>query len=178
MNAVETIENIWLTYQVMESAVKVTMRSVNSGQLDLLHDTYFLGSLTDTAKRNLKTCRSASGDYAIFAMWAIFERIVIGTLMEESSKMLDTPASEFNRAVHNKIEDSIEFWRTADALDLIKPLVGADLAGQAKQIKRYRDWLAHKNPRKPSPGNIPPAFAYGVLSAIARRISDQRKRNH
>ena len=173
MTAADAIEEVWLTYQVMEAAVKVASRGVKAGAPELLQDTFFAGSVMDAAKRDLETCRSAAEDYAIFAMWAIFERSIISTLAQESEKMVDSPSSAFNKTVHNKVVDSIEYWRTDDVLDLIKPLVGGELAGQAKQIKRHRDWLAHKNPRKSSPGNVPPASAFKVLSEIARLLTRQ-----
>lgn len=56
-------------------------------------------------------------------------------------------------------------------MNLIKVLVGDDLAGKAKHIKRHRDWLAHRNLKKPSPANVQPVFVYQVLSEIMRQVS-------
>lgn len=173
MSADDAIEEIWLSYQMMTGAFTVTARGLSHGSIDLLKGTYFIDSIPDVVKRDFEICRIAAEDYAIFAMWAVFERQVISALVEESEKMIKKPSSEFNSGVHKKIVDSIEYWRADDILDLLKPLVGGDLAGKAKQVKRHRDWLAHKNPKKPSPGNVPPAVAYQVLLEIVRRLSNR-----
>lgn len=177
MMPAEAIEEVWLTYQVMDAAIKVASRSIKTGMQELLEDTVFTARVVDAARQDLVHCRSAAEDYVIFAMWAIFERRILSTLVQESGKMVDSPSSVFNKTVHEKVVDSIEYWRTDDLLDLIKPLVGGELAGQAKQIKRPRDWLAHKNPRKPSPGNVPPALAFKVLSEISRLLTMQKSQS-
>jgi hypothetical protein len=174
MHAVDAINEVWLTYQVTKDALKITTHGINRGAIELLQDTFFINSSTDKAKNDLAICRRAAGDYAILSMWAIFERYVSDALVRENGKMLDVPPSEFNSALHRKIEEAIEYWRANDVLDLIKPLVGADLVGKAKQIKRYRDWLAHKNPKKASPGNVPPTVAYQVFSDILQLLSFHR----
>ncbi len=171
MRAVEAIEEIWLTYQVTKDALKVATHGINRGAIELLQDTFFVNSSTDKAKSDLETCRRAAGDYAILSMWAIFERHVLDALVSENGKMLDMPPSDFNSSLHRKIGDAIEYWRSNDVLDLIRPLVGPDLVGKAKQIKQYRDWLAHRNPKKASPGNVPPTVAYQVFSDISRLLS-------
>ncbi|MFP4246156.1 MAG: hypothetical protein ACLFQ1_03160 [Halochromatium sp.] len=54
-----------------------------------------------------------------------------------------------------------------NALDLLKPLIGSYNVGQAKQIKRYRDWVAHRNPHKPTPAKIDPEFTRALLTRLA-----------
>ena len=173
MSAVDAIAEIWLSYQMMMGAFKVTARGISHGAIDLLQGTYFVDSVTDIVMRDFEMCRKAAGDYAILGMWAVFERRVISTLAEESSKMLEKPSSAFNSVLHNKVVDAMEYWRADDVLDLIKALVGADLAGKAKQVKKHRDWIAHKNPRKPSPTKVTPTFTYQVLSEIARHLTSR-----
>jgi hypothetical protein len=68
--------------------------------------------------------------------------------------------------VFEKIVNAVEYWRIDEALDLIKPLVGSDLAGSAKSIKKYRDWIVHRNPRKPAPAKVDPQYAKEILKQI------------
>lgn len=171
MKVDEAMERIWLTYQVMMDAVKVASRTIRQGNVGLIRDTNFVDSLQEDAKHDLANCRMAAEEYAIISMWAIFERRLVEALTIESRKMLDSPPEEFNRAVCRKVEDSLEYMRANDILDLIKVLVGDDLAGKAKQIKRHRDWLAHRNKKKPSPANVQPVFVYQVLSEIEGQVS-------
>ena len=67
----------------------------------------------------------------------------------------------------------MEYWRIADVLDLLKEHVDSDLIGQAKQIKQYRDWVAHRNMVKGVPADIPPQSAYIILSEILDKLAIQ-----
>lgn len=89
---------------------------------------------------------------------------------KESRKLLIEPVSPFAIEVQQKVEDSIEYWKIGEVLDLYKVLVPADLIGQAKQVKRYRDWVAHKNPKKPSPAKITAELAYEVLASVLQQL--------
>ena len=60
-------------------------------------------------------------------------------------------------------------------LDMIKPMVGSDLAGQAKNIKKYRDWIAHRNPRKATPARIDLQTTRELLKLIAIALDDFAK---
>jgi hypothetical protein len=42
--------------------------------------------------------------------------------------------------------------------------------GDAKNVKRYRDWVAHRNERRGHNGKTDPKFAYNTLSQIVDAI--------
>ncbi len=170
MSVTDAIEDIWQTFHMTMDALKVTLRAVRRADLRLLRNTNFIDSVQPAIEVDVEICRRAVSDHAILSMWAIFERRIIVKVAAESRKILDDPPSPFNCALFQKVEDAIEYWRTEEVLDLIKPLVGSDLVGDAKQIKKYRDWMAHKNPKKPSPANVTPEFAYRVLSELSRQL--------
>ena len=51
-----------------------------------------------------------------------------------------------------KLLNHIEFMKTEELLDALKGLVDSNMVGYLKQIKQYRDWVAHgRNPQKPPP---------------------------
>ena len=85
--------------------------------------------------------------------------------------MLDKRANLLAKAIQKKIENDFEFWRFDDALNLLKYVLDPQLVGQAKQIKQYRDWIAHRNPKKPPKTNVSPEAAYRVLSTIVSQLS-------
>lgn len=49
-------------------------------------------------------------------------------------------------------------------------IVDANLLGNAKQVKNYRDWVAHKNVKKGQPTNVSPQAAYRILTRILEKI--------
>jgi len=51
-----------------------------------------------------------------------------------------------------RLINHIEFIKTEELLNALKGLVDLDTVGYLKQIKQYRDWVAHgRNPQKPPP---------------------------
>ncbi len=74
--------------------------------------------------------------------------------------------------LYGKFENDVEYWKSDDVLDLFSKDIDAQLIGDAKNIKKHRDWIAHRNPRRPSPGAVTPAFAYKILSEVLERISE------
>jgi len=91
-------------------------------------------------------------------------------LQSECRRMQAQPATDFNRGVADKVADDIEYWQIDKALDLMKPLVGRDDVGLARQIKQYRDWVAHRNPRKKTPAKIDPESAEAILTRLAAAL--------
>ena len=105
----------------------------------------------------------------------MFERKLLEYLQVEGRKLLKEPPTIFNTRVHQKVEKEMEYWKSDDVLDLYKSVVNADLIGNAKQVKRYRDWIAHKNPKKGPPSNVPPQTAYRILTEILSVVGSHQK---
>ena len=157
--AIETIQHVDKTLNMMLDALQVAARGVQHSQQSvvelpietLLANTCFAEEPIDVLRKNIQTCRQAAEDFAILTMWIAFEQHLMDRLVAECQKMQDSIASDFNNDVFKRVSTMVKYWRVDDALDLIKPLVGSDMVGQAKQIKRYRDWIAHRNPDKARP---------------------------
>ena len=49
---------------------------------------------------------------------------------------------------------------------MFKEITDPNLIGNAKQVKQYRDWVAHRNIDKGSPPKVAPQSAYQILSKI------------
>lgn len=170
MRGRKSIDEIWLSYQVALDSLRIATRSIDRNHIELLKNTNFLGSTIPEARTLIDDSRSNANEYVILSMWAVFERKLFHWLHSESQKILDLNPSEFNTQVHQKIESDLEFWRIDEILDIFKSVVNPDLIGQAKQIKKYRDWVAHRNPKKPPPTNVLPITAYKVLSEILNEL--------
>jgi len=168
------LDQIWETYQITIDCLKIASRCVDSGEYTLLKRTNFIGISPTEAGKGISTSRSEGDDYIILSLWAAFERQVYSCLQKECEKILDGNGSNFNKSVRRKIDEEIEYWRIDDILDLFKFIVSSDLIGNAKQIKRYRDWIAHKNPRKGPPSNVLPVNAYRVFSTILSCLGQVR----
>lgn len=150
---------------VRQEVLKQSNNAVKPSRI--LARTSFEECALSDAQADIAACKQAAEDFAILSMWAVFERRLIVRLEDECQKMQGTQPTAFNQRVFEKISHTIERWRIDEALDLIKPMVGGDLAGQAKSIKKYRDWVAHRNPRTPVPTRVDPQTARELLKLIA-----------
>lgn len=170
MSVPDAIGEIWRTYQVTVDCLKVTLRDIKDGRLDSLQDTDFVDNPIDVIRRNIQASRETVDDHTILAMWAVFEREMVAVLESESRKMLDASPSAFNEALFRKVEAGIEHWRIDDKIDLFKPVLPVKLFELTNEIKRYRNWVAHRNLKKPSPKKVTPEIAYEVLAEALRQM--------
>jgi hypothetical protein len=85
-------------------------------------------------------------------------------------KIIENSPTDFTKSIYGKITKECEYWRINDVLDLFKVIIDPALIGEAKTVKKYRDWIAHKNLAKPPPQNVLPVYAHRVLSEIVRLL--------
>lgn len=174
MKTSDSLEDIWNTYQVTLNCLKITERSVKASDLNLLKRTSFATATIDSAKLDIQESRKHIDDYLILSLWAVFERNLFDCAVRESQRILNNNPTSFTQEIQKKIERELEYWRVDDVLDIFKVMIGnsqlidSQLIGQAKQIKCYRDWIAHKNPKKPPLVNVVPQTAYRILQKITR----------
>lgn len=175
MNNSNPLDPIWNTYQITRDCLKVAQRSVSNEKTDLLNRTQFIGAQKEEAEDWISRSRSESDDLVMVSLWATFERIIFQYVQDQTKGVLNEPISKFKKKVNEKIEDEIEYWKVSDILDLFKETIDSDLLGHAKQVKHYRDWVAHKNKniKKGQPTNVPPQTAYRILTEILEEIDKE-----
>jgi len=166
MNSTNILDPIWESYLTTIDCLKVASRSIENNELHLMSKTRFVSSPIDKAKVMISDSREKADDFVIVSLWAIFERKLLENVQVEGRKLLQKTPTTFNTQVHQKVENEMEYWKSDDVLDLFKSVVNSNLIGNAKQVKKYRDWIAHKNPKKGPPSNVPPQTAYRILSDI------------
>lgn len=100
-------------------------------------------------------------DLFIIDAFAAFERLL-------RKRVLDSLESQKNALSANLVQvvrNESEFIKIETLLDVLKNFVGSNRIGLIKQIKRYRDWVAHgKRPLTYSP--VKPVDIYVIFEAI------------
>jgi hypothetical protein len=170
MKADSQLEQIWQTYRTTMDCLKVARETIKSGELQLLTETRFAGRAVTESTGWLQDSQTASEDFVILSLWVAFERVVIGYIQDKGSKIREQHPTWFSCGLYNKYENEVEWWRIDEVLDLFKGGINGDLIGQAKNIKKYRDWVAHRNPRKATPPSVTPDVAYRILSQLEKSI--------
>jgi hypothetical protein len=164
------VDSAWQAYQITLDCLKIASHAVFKNDMALLNKTSFFGSPHQTAHNQIEASRRDADDYVILAMWAAFERTLLGAVQAESQRMLAGTPGDLAIAVHGKMAHEIEYWRIDDVLNLFKVIIDPHLIGQTKQVKQYRDWVAHRNLKKGSPQMVLPQTAYRILAEMLRQL--------
>lgn len=146
--------------------MKIARRAVEAESVELLDSTAFIGESKEEARKWIDDARQGAEDLAIVGLWAWFERYLIDYAQTKAGTLGTARPIAFGEELSAKVGKEIEHWRLDDILDLFKSLVNPDQIGIAKQIKDYRDWIAHRNPNRPKPAQTEPRTANSVLAAI------------
>ena len=172
MSSDRPLDPNWRAYEIGRDCFKIAKRAVSRQNLEFLNKTDFASvSIRDGAEW-IETSRQVSDDLTIVSLWATFERHLVQYLQTKSQKLREVEPRELGERFRDRLHEEIERWRPDDILDLFKGQVDSNLIGQAKQIKDYRDWIAHKNPRRSPPAKIEPSRAHIVLSQIIILLAD------
>lgn len=172
MRSSNILDPIWLSYKTTQDCLKVARRSLERGDSRLIEKTVFVGDSIDSATSMIEECSENANDFVIVSLWAVFERKLIDYLKYAGrGASQSAPPSMFRQQVNKKIESNIEYWKTDEILDIFKAVVDDNaLIGDAKNVKKRRDWIAHKNPQKKPSTDVTPQIAYSVLSSIIEKL--------
>lgn len=166
----EPLAAFFATHQRLRDCLKIARRAVEAESVELLDSTAFIGASKEQAQEWIDDARQGAEDLAIVALWAWFERYLVEYAQTRAAAVAAASPVSFSGALSAKIGRELEYWRMDDVLDVFKSLVEASQIGIAKQIKDYRDWIAHRNPNHLPPAQTEPRTAYSVLAAIIDAI--------
>jgi hypothetical protein len=174
----ESLAELFGSYRRLRDCLKIARPAVDSANLQLLNGTEFLGETKVEAAESLDRARQAVDDLVVAAMWAWFERYLIDYTMDRAGALESSNPTGFGRRLRERVTHEIEYWRLDDVLDLFKGLVDSSQIGIAKQIKDYRDWIAHRNPNCPPPAQTEPRGAYNLLLALINAVEEASTVTH
>jgi hypothetical protein len=167
-SAIDRFGSVRTAYRRTQDVFKVAYHALRDDPR-ARHGTRFVGNTEQEIKSEITAMQNRLDDAAVVELWVIFERFVI----EHVTASVATPnelAAAFRERFGSKMAYEIERWRFDELLDLYKGWLDSDEIGRAKQIKAYRDWVAHRNPRKGPPVDADPEAAYHVLVSIVTQI--------
>lgn len=157
-------------FKVAQRAVKAQQDEVKRAQARLLKGTLFLAANPSDAENAIKDAEKRAGDLVVLALFATFERFMIERLQSARQWLQGGYPTEYAKQLAAKFEDAVERWQFGEILDLFNVEIDKDLLGHAKSIKKYRDWIAHQNPKSGTPPQAVPRQTYEVLTKIIEEI--------
>ncbi|MGH8014026.1 MAG: hypothetical protein ACREQ4_16170, partial [Candidatus Binataceae bacterium] len=150
----------------------IARRAIEDENVRIPDRTEFLGESRQQAAKWIEDARQTVDDLMVVGLWAWFERYLIEFIQSRTSAIASSIPQSFGSQLRNKMREEIEHWRLDDILNLFKTLIDASQIGIAKQIKDYRDWIAHRNPNRPPPAQTEPTSVYALLSAMIKAVGD------
>jgi len=172
MSSDNPLEPVYKAFEVARDSFRVAIRTVREQHEPFIRRTQFVGATLEEAETALEEASRQASDLAVLALFATFERFVIEHLQAANERLATGHPEEYSRKLAEKFKAEVEYWRFDDILDLFKPEVDTNLIGQVKQIKRYRDWIAHRNTDRAVPTQATPATAFEVLSKLIEEIRE------
>lgn len=166
------LDVVWATYKTTRDCLKIADKVRIQNDSRLLEKTDFIFLQESEASERITTCHDESENFAILSLWAVFERFLIDYLVTKGQPLRSISPTTLAEGIYETFESAVEYRRIDEILDLFKGVVDSNLIGNAKNIKKYRDWVAHKNPRRGHSGKTDPLMAYGILSQIIQAINE------
>lgn len=159
------------SYRRTREALKIAHRSLRTDRL-ARRTTHFSGLADPDFDDEFLGMQRRLDDATVLTLWVIFERFIVEHVTASWPRHIARPLA-FEARLHDKARREIERWRFEDLLDLYKGWVDSDALGHVKQLKGYRDWVAHRNPRKAPAAAFAPDRAYRALTSVVRTVEGE-----
>ncbi|MFW5836641.1 MAG: hypothetical protein ACOCVM_01435 [Desulfovibrionaceae bacterium] len=172
MNPDEVLSEIHSAYRSAKDSLKIAdrvQRRVLQGEElgSLIRGTSLPGEKSEVAADKLTRARQEIDDLFIVAIWAAFESALRTFFQSKCVCLKKLAPQDISKNLEEHVIKEIEYWKMDEVLDLLKSngFIDPMVIGNAKQVKHYRDWIAHGK-RKDAPTQAAPDTAYRLLSEI------------
>jgi hypothetical protein len=170
MNSANPLDPVYKAFSVASDCFTVATHTIERQHKELIRRTQFIGTTPAEANATVADAAKQAADLAILALFATFERFVIEHLQAANRLLAAGYPQRYSSKLAEKFESEVEYWRFVEILNLFKGEIDSRLLGKVKQIKQYRDWIAHRNPSKPAPPQATPETAFDVLTQMIEQI--------
>lgn len=180
MNAVDRLDALFGHYETLKRTNRLARRALRGAVADksiqtLLVRSGFSNAGESSAVAEHGTAVESTGDLLdeliILAMWSVAERAVFDYVLAVEATLSGAATDTLQRDLLEKAFRDLEYSRFDDLLDVFKARISADVIGLAKQVKHYRDYLAHRNPKRKSVPPVTPKHALSCLKALLTAVA-------
>lgn len=162
------LDEIIDAYQLECDLLVIARRTIDSDQMTILSGTGFIARPVHVAREDVRRLRARLDDVTVMALWTVFERYVLTHVM--SQVRVGSATSSFDTLLEEHIAEQLEYSRFDELLDLFKADIDSRDVGDVKNVKKYRDWIAHRNPKRRAPAVIDPMTARAKLGDVMDQI--------
>ncbi|MDB5073284.1 MAG: hypothetical protein JWM87_4395 [Candidatus Eremiobacteraeota bacterium] len=174
--ASSVLDEIVAVYRLERDLLTIAARAIRKTAQPYLVGTGFVGRTVTDSQNDVERLRSRLDEMTVVALWIEFERFLVNHVLSQLH-VLGTAPPPFDVQLGAHVEHQIEFSRFDDLLDLYKGWIDSNHIGNVKQIKDYRDWVSHRNPKRPTPAKVDPAQARAILGNVMDAIAPSSARS-
>lgn len=156
------LDDIVAAYDLERDLLRIAIRR---SDWSFLVGTGFVGRPVSDSQADVERLRSRLDEMTVVMLWIEFERHLTEHILSRMNVLATTPAP-FNAQLSARMEHLIEYSRVDDLLDLYKGWIDSAALGSVKQIKDFRDWVRHRNPRRRKPAIVVPSYARTILGDV------------
>lgn len=166
------LDPIWASYLTTMEALKVVRRCVLLGEPHRdrpFRNTSFHKQQTRPLAKRLKEAEAQVRDLVVLSLYAAFEARLRDHVARRAGllRRVVRPDREFGEVLTEEFSKYFGSSRFGGLLELFSHAVGSDLMKGAKDIRKFRHWLAHGR-RGPSVPSVTPLAAYRSLTEFLR----------
>jgi len=174
MNFLNPLLPLRQLYETAQDSFTITKRAVKTtepkARQRLLQRTDLETPTSLEAERVIADSETEVNTLFVVAMWATFERFLRDYLQYKGQALQQhlTPA-DLAAEMYSHFQKEVEFWRPEEILEFLKRSLlktQPHLAGEAKNIYNYRNWVAHGKNTQTNMSPLPPRVAYATLTTI------------
>ena len=178
MSSVDLLHPIWESYRLLKDSSVVTKRALNrewessEEQKSFFDGTDFLSDTKSEASESVDKSLQSIEDLMILSLYATFERYIIECLQEKGGSIRRERPEWLSDKLYLRFENSIEKGSLDEVFSWFKnaQVIDSELCEDLKKTKMYRDWIAHRNPKRKPQEISDPATVYSILSTAIEKI--------
>lgn len=186
---------LWEEYKTTADGLMVFRRAVKTHQaiyrLRLLQRTFLAEEVPTfltadypndqsihVVEKDVVSAQSRIEKLFVVGLWAEFERFLRTYLQNKGAVLKAVKPTGLGEAIYTHFSEEVEYWKPDEILDFLKWNVltnNEHLAGEAKDIYRYRSAIVHG---KPPDKKIYPNYAHAKLSGIISILLQKEKEDN
>jgi hypothetical protein len=170
MNFNNPLDPIYQAFSVANNCIDVVANMITNRHKEVIDSIASWPSRADDLNIVVENAKRQTAELAILALFATFERYVIDYLQTANRLLSVGHPKQYSTRLAEKFANEVEYWRFSEVLDLFKGEIDSSLIGQVKQVKQYRDWIAHRNPRARLSAAFEPEAAFDILAEMIEQI--------
>jgi hypothetical protein len=158
------LEEVWQWYECARDSIEATVHQIKTDLGAIPPSLVFARHVSPgEALRNLGKAKEELDDLTVLALFAVFEQELLQHLLLTSEDVRSRVPARLQECLLTRAFRGIERWPLDEVLDVYKATIDQDLVGLVKQVKDYRDWVAHGK-KGPPDASIDPSNAYERLT--------------